>query len=190
MRVVRFLCVEREFFVQQTRMATHWNDQPCTTADTSYAPMVTYPGCEAGFGWSLSTGVGCCKKGSTTQLAELESCKQNWGNTNCLHGPDGHASGNNFGTGAAIQLDPETKLPVGSYLQSCRGCVYDAPLLSCEVCQDGQHGCRGDNYNGCGTDKKTTADLTGCDAGKIENEHGQLAPYCPGGGGHRSMPGG
>ena len=33
-------------------------------------------GCEAGYGWSLSSGVGCCKHGSITQPAELESCKQ------------------------------------------------------------------------------------------------------------------
>lgn len=145
-------------------------------------------GCEAGYGWSLSSGVGCCQKGSVTQPTELESCKQNWANTNCLHGPDGHVYGNNGQ--AAIQLDADTNLPLGSYVHSCHGCVYDAPILSCEACQDGKKGCRGDDYSSCVTDTKAMADLTGCDAGKIENEHGQLSPYCPGGGGHRGMPGG
>jgi hypothetical protein len=153
--------------------------------------LINCVGCEVGYGWSLSSGVGCCNKGSVTQPEELESCKQNWANTNCLHGPDGHARGNAFGSRlAAIQLDPETKLPIGSYAKSCRGCVYNAPMLSCDVCQDGQKGCRGDDYSACATDTNVMADLTGCDAGKIENEHGQLSAYCPGGGGHRGMPGG
>ena len=40
---------------------------------------------------------------------------QNWANTNCMHGPDGHAThhGHQHGqTAAAIQLDADTKLPV------------------------------------------------------------------------------
>eukprot|EP01049_Picozoa_sp_SAG25_P025694 SAG25_NODE_12366_length_281_cov_0.851648_1_plen_42_part_10 len=32
-------------------------------------------GCTAGFGWSLTTGRGCCKAGSITQASEVASCQ-------------------------------------------------------------------------------------------------------------------
>ena len=40
-------------------------------------------GCTGNFGWSLTTGRGCCKSGSNTQDFELEGCRASLGNTEC-----------------------------------------------------------------------------------------------------------
>ena len=40
-------------------------------------------GCASGFGWSLTTGRGCCKSGSNTQDFELEGCRASLGNVKC-----------------------------------------------------------------------------------------------------------
>ena len=44
-------------------------------------------GCAAGFGWSVSTGRGCCKYGSLTQDAEVTECQTAFGNTDCAPAP-------------------------------------------------------------------------------------------------------
>ena len=44
-------------------------------------------GCLAGFGWSLTTGRGCCKAGSITQPQELADCQATLGNTDCVPAP-------------------------------------------------------------------------------------------------------
>ena len=46
-------------------------------------------GCPAGTGWSVTTGVGCCKPGSWTQASEVASCQATRGNLNCNPMPSG-----------------------------------------------------------------------------------------------------
>jgi hypothetical protein len=55
----------------------------CTAAYAPAAPATDACGCPAGFGWSVTTGRGCCKQGSVTQLAEEASCQSARGNTDC-----------------------------------------------------------------------------------------------------------
>jgi hypothetical protein len=49
-------------------------------------------GCQPGTGWSLTTGRGCCKTGSVTQLSEQAGCAAALGNTDCATGGLGGAS--------------------------------------------------------------------------------------------------
>ena len=49
-------------------------------------------GCAPGFGWSITTGVGCCKPGSVTQQHEISSCQLTRGNTDCTASTGGSSA--------------------------------------------------------------------------------------------------
>ena len=74
----------------------------------------------------------------------------------------------------AADADPRGGLPPGSYFDSCRDCTFDKPLLRCGMCENGARGCRNGDFSGC-TGGAAQLDLSGCDAGRVENNHGALA---------------
>ena len=48
---------------------------PAHSPSLSHSLLQDACGCAAGFGWSITTGRGCCKPGSNTQPAEIAGCQ-------------------------------------------------------------------------------------------------------------------
>jgi hypothetical protein len=59
-------------------------------------------GCRPGFGWSVTTGRGCCKRGSATQPSEEASCRLSLGNTDCGDARAADACGCTAGFGWSV----------------------------------------------------------------------------------------
>ena len=89
-------------------------------------------GCPAGYGWSVSTGVGCCKPGSVTSAAAEATCRANLGSMNCVAPSTGHSVEPTAepSTEPAAESSGEAALPV--FFGIILGCVL-CPIVSKQV---------------------------------------------------------
>ena len=90
----------------------------CTAADGDLPAPADDCGCLAGFGWSVSTGRGCCKKGSVTQEKEVAECQAALGNVQC----DGAAALPQASTGTADMAADDTTNADAAETDGC-GCA-------------------------------------------------------------------
>jgi hypothetical protein len=67
--------------VEMAAITTHSAQVQAPTAATN--PVADVCGCPLGYGWSLTTGRGCCKQGSLTSEAEQSTCHSTHGNMDC-----------------------------------------------------------------------------------------------------------